>query len=136
MRDFLNRLGMIQGGFVIGNLFYGSNGWMALNSVGYHVYRGPRSLKIMDGKPAMTNDGFESGNTILHMENFLAAVRSRNYKDLNADISTGVPSANLVHWANASYRLKRGLKCDGSDAEANTLLTPQYRTPYTVPDKV
>jgi hypothetical protein len=129
-------MGMMKGGFVIGNLFYGSEGWMALNAVGFHVYKGPHSEKVMDGKPAMVNDGFESANTVLHMENFLAAVRSRNYKDLNADIAEGVPSANLVHLANASYRLKRELKCDGSDAEANALLTRQYRAPYVVPDKV
>ena len=136
MRSFLGRMGMMKGGFVIGNLFYGSEGWMALNAVGFHVYKGPHSEKVMDGKPAMVNDGFESANTVLHMENFLAAVRSRNYKDLNADIAEGVPSANLVHLANASYRLKRELKCDGSDAEANALLTRQYRAPYVVPDKV
>ena len=88
----------------------------------------------------MKNDGFESANTVLHMENFLAAVRSRNYKDLNADIAEGVPSANLVHLANASYRVGRKLSVDAARgrftgdgaAEANLLLTRKYRAPYVV----
>jgi len=75
-------------------------------------------------------------NTIPHIENFLAAVRSRNYKDLNADIATGVASANLVHLSNASYRLRREVMCDEHDAETSALLTREYRAPYVVPEKV
>ena len=135
LRNFLGRLGMVKGGYVIGNLFYGSQGWMALNRTGFHVYKGPRSEKVLEQK-AGKDDDFESYNTIPHMENFLAAVRSRNYKDLKADVAVGVESANLVHLANASYRLKRELKCDELDADAQAYLTRKYRAPYVVPNKV
>jgi predicted dehydrogenase len=130
--------GSLQAGYnVIGNLFFGSAGWLALNGLGFQVYKGvgTASEKVLDVK-APRNDSFESMNTIPHMENFLAAVRSRNYKELNADVAVGVASANLVHMANASYRLKRELKCDERDAETTALLTRQYRAPYLVPDKV
>jgi predicted dehydrogenase len=129
VRNFLGRLGRVQGGYAIGNLFYGSDGWMALNSEGFQVYKGPRSEKVLSEKRST-----EAGSAIPHMENFLAVVRSRNYKDLNADIESGVRSANLVHLANASYRLKRELKGEGNDAQANAYLTRRYRAPYIVPE--
>jgi hypothetical protein len=75
------------------------------------------------------------------MENFLAACRSRNYKDLHADVAIGVMSADLCHLANASYRSGRKLAVDpvrgrftgaGAD-EGNAFLTrPKYRAPYVV----
>jgi len=136
VRKFLERFGRVTGGNVIGNLFYGSEGWMALNANGFQVYKGQNSQKIMDEKW----DGKE--DTGPHMENFLAAVRSRNYRNLNADIEGGVTSANLVHLANVSYRLKRLLKYDDAahrfvnDPEANAYLTRKYRAPYVVPDQV
>jgi len=40
-----------------------------------------------------------------HHGNFLKAVRSRNYKDLNADILEGHLSSSLCHTGNISYRL-------------------------------
>ncbi len=77
-----------------------------------------------------------------HMENFLAAVKSRNYKDLHAEVEIGVASADLCHLANTSYRLQRSLKFDEAahkyigDDEANKMLTRNYRKPYVVPEKV
>src|SRR6185369_12581742 len=40
-----------------------------------------------------------------HYENFIKAVRSRKYSDLNADILEGHLSSALCHTANISYRL-------------------------------
>jgi hypothetical protein len=54
----------------------------------------------------------------------------------------GVASADLCHLGNISYRLKRRLNWDAAarkfvnDAEANRMLTRNYRAPYVVPDKV
>ncbi len=66
-----------------------------------------------------------------HMANFLAACRSRNYKDLHADVAIGVMSADLCHLANASYRAGRKLAVDAAKgrftgegaAEGNQYLT-------------
>jgi predicted dehydrogenase len=129
----------VRTGNVIGNLFYGSEGWMAIDLEGFQVYKGARSVKIMDERSGLD---FKNDGTIPHVENFLAAVRSREHKSLRADIEVGVTSANLINLANISYRLKRLLKYDDAahcfvgDSEANTYLTREYRAPYVVPDQV
>lgn len=120
----------------IGNLFYGSEGWMALDAEGYRIYKGePEGKLVQEAKyeePVMTDTG-------PHMANFLAAVRSRKYQDLHADVDIGRISADLCHLANISYR--RGgqlLTFDPkteqfADAEANALAHPEYRAPYIIP---
>ena len=124
------------GGNTIGNLFYGADGWMALDGAGYRIYKGEKSDLVTDEKSPRED------STALHMSNFLSAVRSRNYKDLNADVQIGVTSADLCHLANISYRLKRRVNYDNgsgkfvNDGEADRMLTRVYRAPYVVPDVV
>lgn len=126
----------IRGGNTVANLFYGSDGWMAVDSAGFQVYKGLKQDKTMDELKAVGDD------TAPHMENFLAAVKSRDYKSLRAEVEIAVASADLVHMANTSYRLKRALKFDEAtrryvgDEEANKMLTRNYRKPYVVPEKV
>jgi predicted dehydrogenase len=123
-----------SGGNVIGDLYYGSDGWMCLGGGSFQVYKGEKGEKIMDEKA--------TGGEAPHFRNFLQACKSRNYKELNADVEAGVTSACLVHLANISYRLKRLLKFDPKkmvfpgDAEANKMLTRVPRPPYAVPEKV
>ncbi len=125
-----------RGGNVIGNLFYGSDGWMALDDAGFQVYKGEKDDKTMDEK----NTG--KGDTGPHMANFLASVKSRKFEDLHADVAIGVMSADLVHFGNISYRLNRRVNYDQAtkrfvnDKEADAMLTRKYRAPYIVPDKV
>ena len=125
-----------RGGNYVGNLYYGTNGWMAVDGAGFQVYKGESNEKIMDEKSAPGKD------TVPHMENFISACKSRNYKDLHADVEIGVLSADLCHLANISYRLGRTLKFDaakmnfGNDAEANKMMTRDYRKPNVVPEKV
>ncbi len=117
---------------VVGDIYFGSDGWMWVGHDGFRVYKGEKREKVMDEPPSK-----EEG-TVLHMENFLKACRTRNYKDLNADVEIGVISANLCHLANISYRVKRKLVLDErrrsfvNDWEANKLLTREYRKPYVV----
>ncbi len=71
------------------------------------------------------------------MENFLSACRSRNYRDLHDDISNAYLSASLCHLGNISYRVGRKLTIEpgprfAGDAEANKLITREYRKPYVV----
>jgi predicted dehydrogenase len=123
-----------RGGNVIGNLFYGSDGWMVLDGSGFQVYK-DKQEKVMD-------EPRSPGDTGLHMANLLSTVKTRNYKELHADVEVGVASADLAHLANTSYRLKRSLKFDEvsrkyiGDDEANRMLTRNYRKPYVVPEKV
>ncbi len=63
-----------------------------------------------------------------HFDNFIAAVRSRNTADLNADILEGHYSAALCHLANISYRLGTeapfsiATKAFGDDKDAHETL--------------
>jgi len=124
------------GGNTVGNLFYGSDGWMAVDGSSFKVYKGEKSELVMDEK------GLSRGDAGPHMENFLAAVRSRNYQDLHAEVQIGVTSADLCHLANISYRLKRRLAFDPAtakfpkDDDANRMLTRSYRAPYVVSNEV
>jgi predicted dehydrogenase len=153
-------LGSDRSGNVIGDLFYGSEGWMAVSGASFQVYKIPDAKPAADATPSrrgaaaggpqrarraevvmdVKHDGAD--DTGPHMDNFLAAVRSRKHEDLNADVAIGVMSADLVHLANASYRVKRELKYDEAarkfvnDTEADQYLTRHYRAPYIVPDKV
>lgn len=125
----------MRGNNCIGNLFYGSEGWMAVDSHGYWIHKGDKPELVREGK----GEGYR---TQPHMENFLKAVKSRRHQDLTADVQAGVTSANLCHLANISYRLGRKLEFDPvkeqfvSDAEANRMLTREYRKPYIVPERV
>ncbi len=126
----------VRGGHTIGNLFYGSDGWMAMDSHGFQVYKGETNEKVMDEKA-----GGQIWNTQPHMENFIAACKSRNVKDLHADIEIGAASAAMCHLANISYRLggkklafdAAGMHFTSAEKEANQMLTRPYRKPYVVP---
>ena len=123
----------------VGNLFYGSDGWIAAGRNSFQVYKGEKGEKIIDEAETSRSDG--DGN-VLHFRNFLQAIRSRNFKELTADVEIGVTSAILVHLANISYRLQKQLRFDPqtftfpNESEANRMLTRQYRKPYIVPEKV
>jgi predicted dehydrogenase len=117
----------------IGNLFYGVDGWMELDGGGYRVYKGENNEVVKNVKGERGPDG-----TVRHMENFLAAVRSRDYKSLNAEIEIGAAAADFCHFANISYRVGKRLNWDSTkqqfdDAAANKMLTRDYRKPYVVP---
>jgi predicted dehydrogenase len=92
----------------VGNIFYGSEGYVVMTAYN----RG--AAFDLDGNMVKP---FTGGSDDLHFQNFLKAVRSRNYKDLNADIEEGHLSSALCHLGNISYRL--GSLIEVSDARAN-----------------
>ncbi len=126
-----------EGRNCIGDLFYGADGFMSVDGDSFQVYKGEKREKVMDVKAERS-----MSTTRAHMENFAKAVRSRNYKDLTADVEIGTLSADLCHLANISYRTKRKLAWDAArwqftgDEAASRLLTRDYRAPYVVPAKV
>ncbi len=100
-------------GAMVGNVFHCENGYLVCP--GY------------DGAIAYSHDGieiarFRAGGD--HYGNFVKAVRSRNYQDLNADILDGHLSSALCHLGNVSYRLgkpqpfSKQSKAFGDDKEA------------------
>jgi predicted dehydrogenase len=121
----------VKAGNTVGNLFLGADGWMWLDGDRFTVYKGEGNEKVMEEK------GQEEDETKLHMKNFLEAVKSRKRESLHAEIEIGAMSADLCHLANISYRAGRKLALDGKgkfvgDAEANKMLTRDYRKPYVV----
>ncbi len=120
----------------VGNLFYGSEGWAAMSDQGFQAYKGDSSELIMEER----NDRGSGDSTGLHMQNFLACVKSRREQDLHDPIANAVPSANLCHLANISYRVGRVLNIEPGvtpkftgDAEATKMVSrPVYRKPYEV----
>jgi len=125
-------------GNVIGNLFYGTDGWMAIDDGGFQVFKGEKHDKVMEER----NTDPDTWETSGHMANLLKAAQSRNYKDLHADVEIGVLSAIMCHMANISYRVGRRLEWDDEhrwfvdDVRANLMTTRNYRRPYVVPDRV
>lgn len=128
-------------GITIGNLFWGSDGYMLVAGGGFKVYKGDSRELVMDEKAERSPRG-ATAQPQPHFLNFIDAVRARDHKLLNAEVEIGVRSAVLVHVANISYRLKRRLEFDPTtwkfrgDQEANQMLTRPYRAPYIVPDNV
>jgi predicted dehydrogenase len=116
----------------VGNIFYGSKGYLAIDW--YESYKSYLGKEQTPGPERR-----EGGN---NWANFIAALRTRKYSDLNAPIEEGALSANLVHMANISYRLGRSLNWDAQtmsftgDPEANAMMKRNYRKPFVVPDHV
>jgi hypothetical protein len=120
----------------VGNLFYGVDGWMELDGSGYRIYKGENNEVVKNVKAERGQDG-----TVRHMENFLAAVKSRDHKSLNAEIEIGGAAADFCHFANIAYRTGKRLNFNSKtqtfdDLAANKMLTRPYRAPYIVPAKV
>src|SRR5262249_10273832 len=116
----------------IGNVFYGSEGYMAIDN--YKSYRTFLGKKQEPGA-ARTEGGRKR-------EKFIKAGRSRKRGKLNGDIEGGQLPAALMHLANISYRIGRSIEFDPAkeqilkDAEANDMLRDKYREPFVVPEKV
>lgn len=84
-------------GAKVGNIFYGSKGFVVMTSYNKGA--------AFDTEGKMVKEFGGPGGDELHFGNFIKAVRSRNYKDLNADIEEGHLSSALCHLGNISYRL-------------------------------
>ena len=121
----------------IGNIFYGSNGYLATGDEDAWSYETWLGRDEKSGP-----HGHSVGD---HFANFVDCVRSRKKEDLNAPIEEGHISCTLVHLANASYRLGRALRFDPEteqvigDDEANNLLRDGdrgYRAPFAVLEEV
>jgi predicted dehydrogenase len=117
----------------VGNIWYGSNGYLATGRGGFQTFLGKEQAP--GPKSSQTR-----GNVY---QNFTDAVRSRKREDLAAEIEEGAISTMLVHLANISYRLGRTLYFDAEtytckgDVEANAMFTrQQYRAPFVVPKLV
>jgi predicted dehydrogenase len=122
---------MTSGDNVIGNIFYGSKGYMLKDANHWQVYMGKERTKAESGEGM--------GN---HYQNFVDAIRADDQKMLTSPIEEGFYSCALIHLANISYRLGRTINFDPekmhavNDPEANRMLTKEYRKPFVIPEKL
>ena len=121
-------------GFDSGNAFYGTEGYMIFSRRGY--------FQVYLGKEEEKGPGMSEGPTghPEHMDNFLDCVRSRDQPVANAEVAH--LSCGLVHLGEIAYRVGRVLHFDPEqeqflgDADADKLLTKEYREPWSMPDPV
>ena len=149
-------------GVQLGNLFYGSEGYLPGANWGGSAEQHPHQnqeegdwqpefgyggkryggLPPKQGGKATEKSGKDGLNEDLlpHFRNFVKAIRSRNHEDLNADILEGHISAAMVHMANISYRLGCALSFDPKTerfvgenaAKANRFLMRDHRKPFAI----
>jgi len=126
-----NNTYMVSASNEVGNLFYGSKGFMSKTVDRWQVFEGK------DRTPGASGSGLAN-----HYQNFINAIRENDQSLAKADIQEGFYSCALIHLGNISYRLGRSLDFDPdtmrfkNDEEANRMLKREYREPYVVPDKV
>ena len=120
-----------EDGVGVGNIFYGSEGYLVVKGYGtYESYLG------RERKPGPK--GSVSGELDLHFENFIQAVRTRDKASLNGPVETAHYSAGLAHLGNIAYRLGRQLHFDPKterfvgDSDADEMLTRNYRDGFAV----
>ena len=130
-RENLTNTYMTSSANIVGNIFYGSKGYMLKDVAGWQSYLGKERKTGESGKG--------EGN---HYQNFIDAVRANDQGLLTAPIEEGFYSCALIHLANISYRLGRTLNIDVNkfqvinDEEANNMFTKKYRNPYIFPDSL
>jgi hypothetical protein len=134
-----------EGGQKIGNLFYGTDGYLWIDGDGrkWQSYLGRKEEKgpgseappESGGSDPMVLTSIESP----HYQNFVDAIRADDPKKLTCDVMEGHLSSSLPHLANISYRVGRGLTFNPktetfvNDKEADKLLTREYRKGFELP---
>lgn len=122
---------MVSSDNTVGNLFYGSKGFMTKNVKEWQVYNGKERTE--------GEKGSGEGN---HYQAFIDAIRANDQQLANGDIREGFYSCALIHLGNIAYRLGRSLEFDPvkmkfiNAPDADAMLTRQYRKPFIVPYKV
>jgi hypothetical protein len=122
---------MISSDNTVGNLFFGSKGFMTKNVNEWQVYYGKERA-----------EGEKGSGLGDHYSDFIDAIRANDQKLAKGDIRDGFYSCAIMHLGNIAYRLGRTLEFDPikmkfiNDPEADAMLTRQYRKPFVVPDEV
>ncbi|WP_247232353.1 Gfo/Idh/MocA family oxidoreductase [Telluribacter sp. SYSU D00476] len=117
-----------EDGVDIGNIFYGSEGYMIVK--GYDFY------ETFLGRERKLGPTRKAGGD--HYKNFIDAVVARDSSILNGPVETAHLSSGLAHLGNIAYRTGRALTFDPKtekfvgDKEANAMLTRKYRAPYVL----
>ena len=135
----------------IGNLFYGTKGWVWIDGDGrkWQSYLGRKEEKGpgSDAAPAPRHGRQRPERAHEPGAPPLPELRRRDPGERSRSCSPAASRRATAprrspHLANIAYRVGRKLKFDGKtekfvgDAEADKLLTRTYRAPFVVPEKV
>ena len=128
----------------IGNLFFGSEGWMQVDAGGnWQTFFG-RSNEPGPSSGDPAEESYDPLNLVGtggggHFDNFIESIIKGKRDLLSCEIEEGHMSSALPIIANVSYRLGRELRMEPgkekfvNDDEANKMLTRNYREEFTVP---
>jgi predicted dehydrogenase len=155
-----------------GNLWLGTKGYAYTSGNSFLVFQSQNRQATVDGqagtaafstgrqqdrtaKPSITvteetldpdprRDEIAKASIDFHFQNFVDCVKSRNSKELIAEIEEGHISTSMMHLGNIAYRTGRKLVFDGkteqfvNDKEANSYLARPDggRKPYNMPKQV
>ena len=132
----------------IGNLFYGTKGWMWIDGDGnaWQTYFGRKNEKGPGAAAPPPAEGSDprvlTSLEYPHYQNWVDSIRAGDATKLACGIEDGHLSSSLAHLGNISYRVGQELQFDGKterfvgNAKADALLTRTYRAPFAIPDKV
>jgi len=114
--------------------FYGTDGTLFIDRGGYTLW--PEAARVGPERvySSAVTHGEGSAQHYPHVQNFLECVKSRQKP--NSDVETTHRSTSAPHLGNIAFKLGRKLTWDAQqetflgDAEANRLLTKEYRKPW------
>ena len=123
--------------------FIGNNGTLIVDRRGWEVLseiENEQGVKKSKVEPIERRSA-KSGETGLaqHTSNFVNAIREN--EELNCDINAGSLAAINAHMGNVALKTRSSLVWNhqsqmfDSNDEANVLMTPVYRTPWSTPSK-
>jgi predicted dehydrogenase len=113
----------------VGLFLYGSEGWMAEGK-----FFDTAGQEIPDETPLERVNATDA-----HLNNFVEAIRDNDPRRITSTARQGLEAAAICHLGDISYRVGRTVHFDAdrhqilSDAEANALLTRDYRKGFEVP---
>ena len=127
-----------------GEAFYGTNGALFSDRIGFEIYPEPLPVARRDGSQRLNSpiEGYRmkpkrvAGKdcTDLHVRNFIECVRSRALPA--ADVEIGHRSTTVAHLGNIAYKTRKKLNWDAAkenfpgEADASSLLGRQARKPW------
>lgn len=133
-------------GIKIGNMFYGTEGYLELNGGTWKAFKmdekEPFAMSKKREEETSSNQVLAAPGGAEHYANFLDAIRAESNDVLHCDIEEGHKSSVLPLIANISYLTGKQLHFDGKtekfikDKAADKLLTRDYRKNFEVPNQV
>jgi predicted dehydrogenase len=127
-----------------GEAYYGTNGALFADRIGYEIYPEPQPMRRRDGSQDVKTQASglrteakrlqSKDATDLHCANFIESLRTRTPPA--AEVEIGHRSTTVPHLGNIAYKVGRKLTWDAAkedfvnDAEASKLLGRQARKPW------